>query len=336
MDLLSNAVCVTRKSEIAYYLNIVNDLWETPHTVKFPAPNPIPLDKTNLAELLRDDYLVSLKTDGVRFILLLTLQQGTTTPISLLISRTSVVYKICVWANADFFLKSTLLDGELVKGNDDALHYMIFDAIVAKGKDLKKQCYRERTRIISSLVLEADTRTMEDGCLENLVACQDCIVARDESCVVLKAKKVLPRQQIGRVYRELNGTGHANDGLIFTRNDCGVENGTSKYTFKWKMSHSVDLRVDAHDNLWAHNDKRAGESKLDVDIFSLQPSALSYQAGCIVEFDITFLGSKVLLTPQRVRHDKLVPNSLKTIDGTVKCARDNITPGELIELLGDV
>ena len=119
------------------YWACILQLWRLPsHISHFPGANPMSIEKSDFPRLSEEDYLVALKTDGVRHLLLLTTKPNSAEPIAIMIDRTKRMYEIEIWANEDFFEHGSLYDGELV-WEQNVLVYVVFDAFTQRAFDAR-------------------------------------------------------------------------------------------------------------------------------------------------------------------------------------------------------
>jgi len=329
----SSYVAVDDEAEKQYYWQLILKCWRLPrHMRHFPASSPVSIERKHFDLLQTEDFLVSLKTDGVRHVLLLTMRPNTSTPISIFVDRTLGMYEVELWASEHYFANTTLFDGELVATRDGVDHFVIFDAVQISNVVLIDRCYRERLRQISSSVLSVDVMYADEQ-LEHMLAAEDGIVAHNNKTLLLVVKQCLPKQHIDRVWISQGGVNHDNDGLVFTRNDATVETGTASHIFKWKPTHSVDIRIvqeDAQLLMWAHENDCDGEVALD-DRYLFR-KGIAFEPNTVVECTVT-CGEKVTLEPLRRRPDKTAPNTMRTIEATVRNVGENISIDELIALL---
>ena len=122
------------EDEKKYYWDVVLQYWKLPAIFKhFPGPNPVSLERNDFDRLKNEDFLAALKTDGVRYLLVLTTKPNSTEPISLMIDRALNMYEIEIWANEEYFYNGCLLDGELVWSTSEELQFIIFDVVIFKG-----------------------------------------------------------------------------------------------------------------------------------------------------------------------------------------------------------
>ena len=116
-----------------------------------------------LPELAARRYGITLKSDGVRYSLMLTLRPGSTreapAPVALMVDRSRGMYEVEVLAPEAYFVDGTLLEGELVwrQPHERDLLFLVFDAVRVKGEPLAAAPFGERMRRA-----EAATRFSEE------------------------------------------------------------------------------------------------------------------------------------------------------------------------------
>ena len=97
------------------YVRAIAGMWGVPDTFTHnPAPNPISIERKHLGNLRRNQYVVAEKSDGVRYLLLLTRDlQGRN--VAVMADRTYRFWEVEVLASAAYFDSGgSLFDGELV------------------------------------------------------------------------------------------------------------------------------------------------------------------------------------------------------------------------------
>ena len=150
--ILPSRTQILDKSEHEHYRSRVRALWNAPSD-RFPGAHPTGLTRQNLPLLCTAPYVAALKTDGVRFMLLLT-QRPDGEPIALMIDRGWRMYEVCVWASVAFF-KGTLLDGELVFNESPSaasLHFLVFDVVCVSANHVAHRSFGERLQIIHDVL----------------------------------------------------------------------------------------------------------------------------------------------------------------------------------------
>lgn len=340
----SNAI-VLDETEKEYFWNVILQYWKLPALKHFPGPNPISLERCNFEKIHDEDFMASLKTDGVRYLFVMTTKPNSLEPISLMVDRALNMFEIEVWANEDFFYNGSLFDGELVWNTNGNLQFVIFDVVLLKGEDCISCTYRERLQIIHNHILLVDYNTKDD-IVEQLVSEEDKIYARNNDFFLQMIPKIcVGKEHIKDLWEGRDTSSHRNDGIILTLNDCHVHTGTSKYVFKWKPSHSIDIKSYFQNGTWSFfaNDNASddeinisssiGDKKVRVNIESKLLEALERKFVCVIEclLQITEDGS-ILLIPERERSDKKTANTLKTMIATIKNANENISAEELFHI----
>lgn len=326
------------------YWSMMLDFWKLPnHINHFPGANPMSIESKDFDRLQTDDFLAALKTDGVRHFLLLTCKPNSVDPIAIMIDRAKKMYEIEIWANEDFFQRGSLYDGELVWENDN-LVFVVFDVMLAKGVKCSRLSYRERMQILHNTIL-CVSNSHDDESIERMISEESKFLSRNNDYnMSIIPKKCVPKASLATLWSERGQTGHRNDGIIFTLNTAPVETGTSSSILKWKPAHSIDIRVELHENKWKMFANHNNSSEL-VDItdgscgysFVLQHSrlleAIKVRQPCIIECLIHIRDDTFVLTPERERTDKTSPNTMHTVEATIRNTQENISSDDLIKLV---
>ena len=336
---------ITDSGEKNTYWSVLLRIWKLPSHIKhFPGPNPMSIEKSDAERLQREDFIVALKTDGVRHLLLLTTKPNSTEPIALMIDRTRRMYEIEIWANEDFFYEESLYDGELV-WEQNVLVYVVFDAVSVKGISCTNFSYRERIKIIQDTILCVSDHHDEDA-IEHMIAEECKFLARNNmNDLRIMPKTCVAKAELHKLWQERALCRHRNDGLIFTMNASPIHTGTSDAILKWKPCHSVDLRFVFEKKAWKMygNMNNSGdyielqeacenhtfhlaESKLLNIIQTTHPRIIE----CILQENED---GTLTLVPERERTDKISPNTAKTIQATIKNVQENINVEDLMKLI---
>ena len=322
--------------------------WKLPlHIKHFPAANPMSIEHTDFKRLAEEDFLAALKTDGVRYLLLLTTKPNSSDPIALMVDRTQTFYEVEIWANEDFFEKGSLFDGELVWENN-TLTYLIFDVILCKGVLCTRLSYRERVRIVHSTVLCVSSSHSDDS-VEQMLFEENKFLARNNAhdmCVV--PKKCVPKAHLQTLWEERVHCNHRNDGIIFTLNTAPVEIGTTNSILKWKPLHSIDVFIALVDNDWrifANSNNSSDmvditDTRVNDHLLRLAPNRLielmRVRQPCVVECAVVIKNNDCIsLVAERERTDKPSPNTLNTISATIRNVQESITSKDLMRLVCD-
>ena len=321
--------------EYAYFLRKYQETWLLPPSVRyFAAPSPVSLERSTLERLSKEDCVVSLKTDGVRYMLLLTeSEEGES--VALMINRAMQMYEVEVWAHSKYFEGTgSLFDGELVweyVNYEPRLRYIIYDVVRCAGALQTQKKYMDRMQVIFGRVLSDTPSTISD---ESLLDQDGIISGHNVHGLTLDVKRILPLRQLRRLWEDRSHSHHQNDGIIFTLSDCPIGINTSASIFKWKDMHTVDVLVDSHHKL---HTQKGGEtcplSRVHVNgkeyTFALQHNQIVKEG--ILECECSVQRSCVHLFPIKARIDKASPNSIKTIERTVFNAIENIGIDELLD-----
>lgn len=337
---------ITDPYEHSYFWKTLLRYWKLPaHIHHFPGANPMSIEESDFSRLQTDDFLAALKTDGVRHLLMMTTKPNSVDPIAIMIDRTKKMFEVEIWANEHFFCEGSLYDGEVV-WEKDTLVYIVFDVILARGVCCSRLSYRERMSILHNTVLcTGDIHS--DESIEAMIQEEDRFIARNnEYNFSIVPKKTVPKASLKSLWDERGQCYHRNDGIIFTLNSAAVDTGTSSSILKWKPSHSIDLRVQTEtDGLTWRMYANKNNSGVLVDVTDiidgLTPvlqntkllDAVKSRQPCIIECLITLDENRLVLTPERERTDKSSPNTVNTIEATIRNARQNISSDDLIELV---
>lgn len=345
LKLQPSHACITDPSEKQYFGDVLRKTWGLPSSFKhFPGANPVSIERSKLQTLVERDYIASLKTDGVRYVLLMTTKPNSVEPISLMINRAMEMFEVEIWANEEYFFHNSLFDGELVWNSNNHLMYVVFDVIRVKGEPCVDMTYRERLHVVQNSILQTDSN-VEDSILESMVSEEDKLCARNNLYQLhITTKIYVSLPQLSELWKNRLSCSHRNDGLVFTLNDCTVQTGTSEEMFKWKPFHSIDVRCLLDNSGWkiyANSNTSSEEVEMttslhhytiDFTYSSKLMQMLERKRNCVVECLVTVKNNAVTLIPERERSDKKSANTVKTILGTIRNAQENIEIDELLNL----
>ena len=328
---------VDSKAEVDHFRKKFLKLWGLRISNSFPGCNPKSIGRHDLPSLREDDYLVSLKSDGVRYALFLTMRPGKGGPVALLLDRTWAMYEVEVVAPEEFFTKGTILEGELVWKQPDerSLMYLVFDSVVIKGEKMVDQTFSERldaatrcTRLSTELAMESSSISTED--LEDRVLETDSIVLTHyRPNIVMRPKSFVNVMHSHRLWNERIDVDHRVDGLILNKKNSEYVVGTASNgsIFKWKPQSTVDLKsVDG--KLFTLEDllpDKIHEKQVNV----LDSRVRATANNDIVEYLITIQGDTLELFPLRSRPDKKNANSERIVIATVQDVIDDVKIEEI-------
>ena len=241
--------------ERAYYWDVALRLWCLPSSSRgrhFPGSHPVPVDARTCRLLRHDAYVVALKTDGVRFLLLLTLAKGSADPIALMIDRRLTMYEVAVWANYDFFRSGTLYDGELAWNVDDhgelthTMSYCVFDVISVTGTHVATRPFAERLQVIYDTLFRTWRPLAHDADVEAHVRDEHKVLSRqcDPHALTFSPKAQVPFAQMEALWAHRRTTcAQRVDGLLFTARQAPMHIGRTDAILKWKPVHTIDVAL---------------------------------------------------------------------------------------------
>ena len=349
--LVPSCTIISNYAERNHYLTNLRSIWKLPNSIRyFAGPSPVSLERKDMSILCEESCMLSLKTDGVRYLLLLT-KSPHGECIALMINRKLVVYEIEVWANENFFEEGTILDGELVWeyiGYTPELRFIVFDVVVVAGVSYKERSYADRLQCITNIVYA--NLHEEDAFIERVVTEEKKLVSmHNDFNMRFVPKRCVLLKQVGALWDARHTTYHKNDGLIFTLNNRGININTSTSIFKWKSDHTIDLQVrrrsGANGPIYTilcqdgpscnvcdtiHVSGHNYTCLLTTNEIIATAKDDEYIVECACSLDV--LQHTVTIFPMKVRHDKESPNSRHTIERTLVNIIENITLEEIVEL----
>lgn len=319
------------------------DIKPTPHN---PCALAVALERSHLAECAPSDYLITPKTDGTRFLLLMTLR-GNGRPVAVMISRTMEMYEIEMYASMDVFRKGTLLDGELVAvddGGDTKLVYLSFDAMCIRGEKVVARELVQRLEAVRNTVgltsshrymLDQYEATLNDEYLRFIVE-ERKIACTPNNNAGLEIRPKQMHLATNWIHGDAKDDTYRSDGFVLTPRRLPVYLNTHRRMFKWKPSHCTTIDVEFIGNVPHLHDGGARSELVALEGCPIVANVTNIDDG-VYECRIT-VGSgpsdegsdeHLLVTPVKTRHDKVSPNSFNTGNGTVRALMQGITLEEL-------
>ena len=331
---------------------IFRGIWK--NTDRFMGTNPVSIERQMLNDL-SDDLLVSLKSDGVRYMLVLTMFNDE--PLSVMVDRKMKMYEIEVWGEESFF-HDTILDGELVWEHgytNPRLKFLLFDCIRVAGESCDHMCYSDRLMKLHNLVLmntdSASVDTIEQRVLDECkIVCMNNPVP-----LTLFPKRFVQKSHAKSLWEERYRSCHKNDGIIIARNVPREHNKRSVY--KWKPDNTIDVRLrtgaEGTDGMtiWIGKDGtdlnitsslRASHTTYEVRLqtndmvqYALDTCAKSgtvldsiFECACTLEDNV------VTFFPIKHRPDKPSANDKRTVLATIKNVQEAIDITEVLDIFG--
>lgn len=327
-----------------YYWTSLLRIWKVT-SKHFPGAHPTSVDTSTMHALLQHPYVVSLKTDGVRFLLFLT-RRPDGHPIALMINRSEEMYEVNVWASQAFF-DGTVLDGELVwERSGTCMHYLVFDVISLSGAYVAGRAFGERLQLIHSTILVPIRSDISDDEMEQKVRDEEKVTLRQlhPARIVMLPKSCSPKMQALETWMSRSSSFYRNDGLLFTRTDVPMPLGRTPHMLKWKQLHTIDVALVLSDQMMLcqlmgrRGQLLSVESCIDdVTHVNLEKNEL-VMAGAIVECAITQwcrTTGHLHLYPVRRRLDKNHPNAPSTVESTLQNVEDAFTIDDIMRRLSD-
>lgn len=316
----------------------------------FPGQHPISINRDEIARLRGQKCMVTLKSDGIRYLLMLCCVDGDFRAV--MIDRRLQIYEIVVWAEVEYFERGTLLDGELVLDHQTGrLNFQVFDAIRVQGIACHDLPYCDRLQklhdhILCDLPDDLDDRTVE---AEEFIIDENKIYAPESNYLRLRLapKRFVPLDAGKDLWEMRHSHPFPSDGLIIYMNSCPIQTGTSRNMLKWKPHNVVDVFVSKSLQVACRSAGRV--VKLDQLTFDGVVYKVSVTANhlteclthrdqhedarwtleCLIELHKSGVAT---LWPMRERVDKAEANDLKVIHATLQTICESV---ELDEVLDD-
>eukprot|EP00965_Chrysotila_dentata_P254221 6211803-Pleurochrysis_carterae.AAC.1 len=308
---------------------------------RFPAPNPVSMEMTHIQELQSGEYCASLKLDGVRHLLMMTVDKDGD-HVAVMIDRAMRCYHVEMWGSSIFFTLGCVFDGELVwnytNPQKPTVAYLIFDLLVYNGA--QQTCkYTERLNITNGIILPTSSVLNTNEAIEMCIAEEGRMCAmNNENGLDIQVKHVVAARNMDDIWSKRLLSPFRTDGLIFTRDDHIPKAGTTFDIFKWKPEHTIDVGVrycfpkcqlfltsGYKEEIDISHKIEAGDNKPTLAVKLTQNALLncifmlfsapgesdghsSHQNDLILECICTIEGEALVLFPKKLRPDKLHAN----------------------------
>ena len=317
----------------------------------FPGGHPTSLTRPDIARVRAETCFFSLKTDGVRYLLLLC-DLGAEYK-AFCIDRCLRIFEIVVWCNEDYFTKTTLLDGELVFDYArNRLCYQVFDVVTMRGRSCRAMRYSDRLQVLHDHLLSEIPDGMNESSelFEQYIADEDKLYCahRADVCMHMAPKRFVPLDGARRLWLERHQSPFPNDGLIVHFDDCPIASGTCRDQLKWKPNNAIDVLLDIEGH--AVRGVRCREDGREVALRTLEVDGATYKvdvednhmlqclvhrkqhgACALVECLVSFSGDvRAKLWPMRERTDKVEANDVRVIRSTLRVIREAVGFDELL------
>jgi hypothetical protein len=206
---------------------------------RFPGAQPISIERRHFPLLKIQDYLISEKTDGVRYFIVS--RNGYT----VIINRANICTNIVLRLPPD-----TLLDGELIQLYNGKMCFLVFDAMLIKGVNVMNENYETRLECAQKLIKK--------------------IIKTSNASFDIRVKNPVPF----RKGFNIPVSDYETDGVILTPNNDPVRMGTHETMFKWKpferitvdflIQNGTKLFVQDYGKLFEEGELLLNNKRLDI------------------------------------------------------------------------
>lgn len=273
----------------------------------FPGPQPVSIEKKNFEKLTKYDYQITLKSNGVRYLMYF-LTDKNNNNICVLMNRACKLFTINISVDESLY-KGTIFDGELMEDNT----FIIHDCVLIFGNRINKENFSTRLFEITT-------------CLE--------MMCKSENNIKLVSKKFESFKNIKQFIETNYDPNNKNtDGLIFIPENLPYVCGTQYSMFKWKSikNCTFDFKIIEQENNLEVYVYHSGQMKMFAKVLSDTSigekfikdckDLKNYKNECILE--CKFENNNFV--PLLIRTDKTHPNSLRTVERTLFNINENIT-----------
>ena len=345
---------IAQPAECREVKELLAKAWDIRRTLTHnPAPNPVSLHRHHLPRLRQQRYVVSEKTDGVRYQLVMGRFRHNKKPYATLVDRAFNMYQVQVYASTDFFF-GTVWDGELAwNKNLHCFIFLVFDVVLLKGKSVKhhdflvryhlmnrhllSQCEWNRTNVTD--IKAANERAVQFAGTDKVVI----VPEQTDRMLFLYAKPCVEFKLFGPLPRSATQLTHDSDGYLFTPIDEPVRQNCHTSLYKWKFAPTIDLQLQQQDNalhLYCQDGAQTvplSEAFPEHQFVLQKMKAFTFKADelFIIETTLKREHSVITCVFHRFRSDKNTPNHVGTIRNILREVMENITLAELVELSTD-
>lgn len=243
-----NAYTKSTQEHEEHIRKVFQRLWKAPSKNYYPGANPVSLSLDTLSRINMNEYVVAEKTDGVRYSLLLCLDEKGQ-PCATMINRACKQYPVRIHASDSFFA-GTLFEGELVwqvkNDSEGRLVWLVFDAIALEGYSLSDKNYLSRLDCIKTYFTskqQCTNMTMER--VQYSATMKKIVPFNNAYNLTFIPKEYTHPANIDSLWNNMSQMDHKCDGLIFTPIKDGIVHGTHWNQFKWKYENTIDLQLRA-------------------------------------------------------------------------------------------
>lgn len=314
-----------------FYAEIIYRLVGLPSMCgKIPFSNPSSIMKNDLPSFSVNNYVISEKTDGVRYLFCLVKHEET--KLLLMIDRSFGIYIIPGIIFSDDLYEGTIFDGELVRNKENKHIIYLFDILSLRGENLTSKHFKIRYQHLA--------HTLTQGYRYN-----------DNDPFELRVKKFYSMKDIDMILESIiPQLEHKNDGLIFTQVDSFYKIGMQRTTLKWKKpdQHTVDFLIKEYNGPRVQMDENDKDFYWILELWLLNVEKKEIHANYtpITRDELLNLGFEYIFgiygliceckwdakrgwRPIKIRYDKCEPNSEFVFRRTIANIEENITLGQI-------
>lgn len=296
---------IARETLLNNLRRLVSDPDDPPgFELKYPGPQPLSIDNSHFDTIRLGEYVVSPKTDGVRFCMMITDAVDGFHTVSIYDRTLKRSFGVFIQHVPRAMYQGTLLDGELVMDRTtNRWTFLIFDCIYLCSIPQFTKPYIERMRAVSRCLAMSYQESPVDT-------------------LKLDVKTHTPLHMAPKSAAEIRDDRYAADGFVFMPVEKPIVFGHHPEFFKLKTEHSVDfLYQGGYLMIYNSGTKRhVRAGVLDNGAGFIEGAILE----CVlVKYD-NRPGSRVWHALGQ-RHDKDKANTLFVMDKTLLNMRENLT-----------
>lgn len=221
------------------------------NSIDFLGSMPVNLTRQSLATVLANDYFMTEKSDGVRY-LLYVVSDGSGKPTAVLFDRAKNIFRFRGSCEVGSALgQGTVLDGELVFNLKFKTHaFLVFDVLLWQGLSQLQKPFLDRLNLIKDVILANYSKNIEkllhrsSSAARPINLIRKTFVRKEEGIQTLLSKIHFDASGSHRIFFDSDRRNHRTDGIIFQPNGPYVPHrhfGLLKW--KWADLRSVDLAV---------------------------------------------------------------------------------------------
>lgn len=342
--LVPSSSALTNARERHVVLTHLARLYGVPRITSFPGGHPSTVGRGDVETLGTERCFFSLKTDGVRYLMLLCHIGGA--PHAVMVDRRLRMYEVAVTANDDFFERPTLLDGELVLDHrTNRLCYQVFDVVSMRGRHFHAEPYCNRLQVLHDrLLTQLPPGVDEDSeAADEYVAEEDKLYAprSNRMQLTMTPKRFVTSDNARALWEGRHESPFPTDGLIVNFDRSPIQCGTLRTTLKWKPHNAIDVVVDDGMKVCCRNagveeplaELRVGGRTHRVQLSDnhlVQWLVHRKRGRMLVECLVEVQGGVVTLWPMKERSDKAEANDLRIIEATLDTIAENVSFDQLL------